>query len=49
MAVLERTIISKCPRCGSMEVDVGHKKILSSKSSIVTKKYIKCDSCGFEG
>jgi len=49
MAILERTIISECPRCGSMEVKVGHRKIHSSKASIITKKYIKCNSCGFEG
>jgi len=49
MAILERTIIDKCPRCGSIEVEAGYKKIFSTKSSIVTKKYIKCNSCGFEG
>jgi len=48
MAILERTVIDKCPRCGSIEVEVGHRKIYSSKSSIITKKYIKCNSCGYE-
>ena len=41
MAVLEKTIIIKCPRCGSVEVETHHKKIYSSKSSIITKKYVK--------
>jgi len=49
MAIVEKIVISKCPKCGSMEVETKYRKIDSSKSSIITKKYIKCNSCGFEG
>lgn len=49
MAITERIINSKCPKCGSNEVEIKHRKIDSSKSTIITKKYIKCNICGFEG
>jgi predicted RNA-binding Zn-ribbon protein involved in translation (DUF1610 family) len=49
MAITERNKNNKCPKCGSMEVEIKHRKIDSSKFSIITKKYIKCNICGFEG
>jgi predicted RNA-binding Zn-ribbon protein involved in translation (DUF1610 family) len=49
MAITDKVTSAKCPKCGSFEVEIKHRKIDCSKFSIITKKYIKCNICGFEG
>ena len=49
MALLEVPVsMGKCPKCGSKDVEIEFRKFLSSKSSTITKKYIKCNNCGYE-
>jgi len=49
MALLQAPVsIGRCPKCGSKDVEVKFRKFLTSKSSTITKKYIKCNNCGYE-
>ena len=49
MALLEAPIsMGICPKCGSKDVEIEFKKFLSSKSSTITRKHIKCNNCGYE-
>jgi len=49
MAILDAPLrMGKCPKCDSRDVIVNYKKLDSSKSSVITKKTIKCNSCGYE-
>jgi C4-type Zn-finger protein len=50
MAILETPVVSgKCPKCGSRDVKVEFKRIECSKASVIMKKRIKCNSCGYSG
>ena len=49
MALLEVPVSGKCRKCGSKDVEIQFRKFLLSKSSTATKKYIKCNNCGYEG
>jgi len=50
MAILGTPVRSgKCPKCASKDVEIKYKKIDSNKSSTITRKWIKCNSCGYEG
>jgi len=39
----------RCPKCGSTNVEVEYRKVNSNKSSTITRKWIKCNNCGYEG
>ena len=50
MALLETPVsMGKCPKCGSRDVEIEFRKIETSKASVITKKWVKCNSCGYEG
>ncbi|MDI6825595.1 MAG: hypothetical protein QMD36_00120 [Candidatus Aenigmarchaeota archaeon] len=38
-----------CPKCGSKDVEVMFRRLECSKSSVITKKWTKCNACGYEG
>jgi transposase-like protein len=49
MAILDAEKAKKiCPKCNSDNLTVGYKRMDSSKASIITKKSIKCNDCGYE-
>jgi C4-type Zn-finger protein len=49
MAILDVEKTRKiCPKCNSDNLTVGYKRLDSSKSSIIAKKSIKCNNCGYE-
>jgi len=39
----------KCPKCESRNVEVDYRKFDITKDSTITKKWIKCNDCGYEG
>ena len=41
--------MKRCPKCGSKDIEIEYKKIDSSKSSVIRKKWIKCNNCNYEG
>jgi len=50
MAIVDAERLSDvCPKCGSNDVDVSYRRLDCSKSSVITKKWTKCNSCGYEG
>jgi len=50
MAIRENPVsMGKCPKCGSRDIKIEYKKIDSSKSSVIRRKWVKCNICGYEG